>query len=314
MSDVEEPKAQPGHENLPAQIIPGSSEEDSDETPLAEDDAEIAPRAPSAGSSSEDSSWDPAKPENINRPMVNRLTSEHQRKPGDPLPFDYLLVGGTFSLVILLIIGGIVILAISLAENAQFDGAALNDFKSIGPEACLIQSSASYSIVQEDLDKLNSLCKERYEYNVFIERYNTSFVSNPLYSTACKTSCDICGPSNFKGKNHYVGVEVNQEGERITSKTLVECWEPAIDDLSSYYECSDENCYQVADPSLVLDAEMKSTQKGIIAGIVGLVGSVVMGIIGLYFVWKNRQARESDRKALEEAAAGAAEAAETSSG
>jgi ABC-type dipeptide/oligopeptide/nickel transport system permease subunit len=61
------------------------------------------------------------------------------RELGDPY-FHQLVVGGTLSLGVLLIVGALAILAIMLMEQSNFRDADLDGFTSLG-EACLVESS-----------------------------------------------------------------------------------------------------------------------------------------------------------------------------
>jgi hypothetical protein len=61
------------------------------------------------------------------------------RELGDPY-FHQLVVGGTLSLGVLLIVGALAILAIMLMEQSNFRDADLDGFTSLR-EACLVESS-----------------------------------------------------------------------------------------------------------------------------------------------------------------------------
>lgn len=282
-----------------------------------------------------DDSSSPERQTNKNQPsqkppprplMRNRLNDE--RAPGE-LVFDKLIVGGTLSLGVLMFVGGLAILIISLVNQSAYKDVSLDDFASLGPQGCRIDSSVSYRVETEKLDALNSICKEVYQYQVEIIRPTTKekeeadgsmsptatsfFISTPLYRIMCKTSCDICPPSSLNGPNFYVGVDVTRPGTAITAnETLVECWEPTrpVNQLSDYYQCgptqvdnggqvppssqgaTPPQCYQLYDTAAEIQDLQGSHQAGLIAGSIGFAGSIILTIVGLYFVHRNRQARK----------------------
>lgn len=239
------------------------------------------------------------------RAMTNRLVIK--RQVGDPVPFDKLIVGGTLSLGFLLLIGGIVILAISLADQSTFKDATPNDFVSLGDNACQILNASSYRTVEEELNALTTRCIEEYRYTVQVVSETVSngdekkmFVSNVLTSVVCSSPCEFCLANKFRGPTYYAGVVVNEDGENISSSTLVECWVSRTDTLSDFYSCpnGDVPCYQLQDPSLPLKEATDSNHLGMIAAWVALVGSVVVIALGIWFAWRNRQALEQDAKLL----------------
>jgi hypothetical protein len=238
------------------------------------------------------------------RAMTNRLGQE--RQIGDSLPFDQFVIGGTLSLACLLLIGGIVVLAVSLVDQSTFKDASLNDFVPLGEEGCQILNTSSYRFFDEEINALNSRCVEEYRYNVQVVSETSSdeeiFVSNVLRSIVCTGLCDFCNDNEFRGPTYYTGVVVNQEGEAISSDTLVECWAPRTDSLSVFYTCPTNSeavpCYLLQDPSLPLKDAMDSNQLGMIAAWVGLVGSVIFFTLVVWFVRRNRQVLKRDAELL----------------
>ncbi|KAL3905449.1 MAG: hypothetical protein SGARI_004455 [Bacillariaceae sp.] len=76
-----------------------------------------------------------------------------ERQPGDPV-YDKLFIGGTMSLAVLLLIGATAVLVVCLIDQSKYKGASTSDFASLGPEGCLIESSASYSYSTIELTAL----------------------------------------------------------------------------------------------------------------------------------------------------------------
>jgi len=258
------------------------------------------------------------------------LSSQHESLPPRPLmrnrigdarnkgeaPFDALIVGGTLSLGVMMMIGGLVILILSLADQSSWNVADTDDFQSLGPQGCRVERTVEYSVQTYELDALNSVCREEYQYFVRVVATNTSFVSTKLSAIRCTTSCDVC--FKFYGPNWYIGVESTRLGEPITNETLIQCWEPTkpVSDLSDFYQCgilqddgggmevspqeAASSCYQLEDTSIELRALQNSNQAGMIAAVVGLAGAVIMLSWWCFFVYKNRQARILDEMMSDE--------------
>ena len=272
----------------------------------------------------QESSVPPLPPRPVCR---NRLNDEI---PEGELPYDKLIVGGTLSLGIMLLIGGIVILIISVIDKSSFDDANTEDFVSLGSNACRIQRTVFYDAVTERVDALNSLCHEEYQYQVELilggdgdmqrddgnqTGINTTattatFVSTVMSKTRCKRPCDVC--NQLYGENHYTGVDITRPGTSITDDLFVECWGPTkpVDQLSDFYTCGTStaengdgnigevdpidatSCYQLQDPTIEIKNVQGSQQVGMIAAIIALIGAVMMLCWGGYFIWRNRKAWE----------------------
>lgn len=203
------------------------------------------------------------------------------------------------------------ILAVSLADQSEFKDASLNDFVSLGDEACQILNTSSYRFVDEELNALNTRCMEEYRYNVKVvsdaatsSSDGDKFVSNVLKSVVCPLPCGYCNEVEFRGPTYYTGVIINENGETISSNTLVECWAPRTDFISDFYSCPPPTesdavpCYQLQDPSIPLKEAEDSNQLGMIAAWVGLVGSVVFIALGVWFVRRNRLVLKQDAELL----------------
>jgi hypothetical protein len=225
-----------------------------------------------------------------------------KRELGDPY-FHQLVVGGTLSLGILLIVGSIAILGIMLKEQSNFKGAALDDFRSLG-EACLVESAFDYRAVDIELNSLNTVCEEEWEYNVRVVDRNNTFVSNTITYTACKRSgCTECSDRKLQGENVYAGVDITRRGEPIDNETFAECWASVapVESLSDFYDCGNQigTCYQLVDPRDRLKDEIDSFELGMIGAYSGFgVGAILLLCSG-WFLWRNHQVRRKDRKLQE---------------
>jgi hypothetical protein len=224
------------------------------------------------------------------------------RQVGDPY-FHQLVVGGTLSLGILLVVGALAILAIMLNEQSNFRDADLDDFTSLG-EACLVISSFAYRAVDLELNSLNTVCEEEWEYNVRVVARNETFVSNTITYTACKRSgCNECPDRKLQGENFYAGVDVKRRGEPIDNETFAECWAPVVsrESLSDFYNCGNQSatCYQLEDPTDRLKDEIDSFELGMIGAYAGLGVGVFLLLSAGWFLWRNRQVLRKDRELQE---------------
>ena len=211
------------------------------------------------------------------------------------LPFHKLIVGGTFSLGVLMLLGAALIMTLSLLDYSEFSDADVGDFESLGPEGCQILSTYSYEIFQKDLNSLNRLCVEEWEYNALARTSSdeVTFTSNPLTFEACKVGCNECPSSKLQGENYYAGVESNKRGQTIDNATFVECFQPTIpvNELSSFYECQETTCYQLKDPTIELKEKTESYEFGMLGAYVSIGVGCVLLLCSFWCMWKNRLAR-----------------------
>lgn len=244
---------------------------------------------------------------------------EHkERQPGDPV-YDKLFIGGTISLAVLLLIGAAAVLTICLIDQSKYRGASAQDFQSLGPEGCLIESSFSYSYSTVELTALNSVCQELWEYNVeivapdieFFEDnvQETSFVSAPLVSAACHGTCEVCqSRGKLAGPDYFVGLNPTRPGINIPANgTFAECFVPTIpvESLSDFYNCGPQRsengtCYLLEDTATALIKEQDSVRIGLSAAYACFAGAIVIfGVVG-YFMHQNKKVREMELSQLQE--------------
>ena len=234
------------------------------------------------------------------------------RKLGEPV-FDSLIVRGTVSLGVLLVIGACVIFGVSMKQQNEYSGAELSDYESLGAQACWIQSSYSYNVRTKRKSKLRADCIEEWEYNVVDMTTNKTFVSEVLQQKACAWACEDCW--DYEGPDFYAGVKSNVPGIPLTNDTMLlqECYGPTVDveDLSDYFECDEfednEDCIRLNDPREDLDDRMDSVGVGLLAAYVGLGGGAIVLIWGAYFYCKNRIVYQRDQVKLREIEANAAD-------
>ena len=235
------------------------------------------------------------------------------RKPGEPYVHP-LILGGTLSLGILLLIGAGAIAIVSTISRSDFKDAELNDFQYLGDSACHIESSVNYRTIEEELNALNTDCLEQWEYQVRVktdEIDNDVFVTDWISFKACSTSCYLCPDSRRYGDNYYAGVDILRRGEYITNETVVECWGPTIpvEKLSSFYNCgpqrspnsstaTEPTCYLLADPRNKLKDSIDSYEMGMLGAYTGFGGGAVLLAVAAWCVWKNKRVREHDNKVL----------------
>eukprot|EP00977_Amphora_coffeiformis_P000952 scaffold202_cov180-Amphora_coffeaeformis.AAC.4 len=230
------------------------------------------------------------------------------RKPGEPYVHP-LILGGTLSLGILLLIGSGAIAIVSNISRADFKDAELNDFQYLGESACHIESAVNYRTIEEELNALNTNCLEQWEYQVRVETdeiVNDVFVTDWLSFKACSTSCYLCPDSRRYGENYYAGVDILRRGEYITNETAVECWGPtkAVESLSSFYNCGPQKttdaptCYLLADPRDKLKDSIDSYEMGMLGAYTGFGGGAVLLLVAGWCVWKNKRVRAQDQKIL----------------
>ena len=242
-------------------------------------------------------------------PPPNRVMGQafggRRRRLGEP-PFPPIFVGGTYSLAVLLVVGATIILIVSLVNYSDFRDADLSDFSSLGPEGCRIVNAVSYTLVERELNALNRECYEVREFNVSVVERNDFFISDPLSSRACQSSCDQCSGSRLQGENFYAGVDPTKRGVPIDDETFSECWTSEIpfNDLSAFYECdknasSSAYCYKLTDPTEKLDEELDSLEVAMLGVYAGYGTAVLVFLWALWCSWRNRQVLKQDRLVME---------------
>ena len=186
----------------------------------------------------------------------------NKRELGEP-PFNRIILGGTLSLAIMLLIGGVLMLVLAISEQSNFDAASIDDFQSLGKKGCLVIDASTYTVSSVQLKKLRSKCVETWTYNVEVvgttstkddgsgvngttTSSSTYFVSNEQSASACNTNCEFCVEDDFNGKDFYRGVESNRPGRPIVNNRMfVECWvsRMPVNELSTFYDCDGQIQY-----------------------------------------------------------------------
>ena len=189
---------------------------------------------------------------NVGEQETNNNDDTHK---DDDAPYPPIFVGGTFSLGLLLLIGATIILGISVRDRSAFRDASVTDFVSLGPSACQIQRTFRYDTVDQELNALNRLCIEQWQYIVGVvedqqEEENIpvvvdTFISSTQSFTACQSSCQECrqDTNKLQGPDYYAGVDATSRGFSLntndTSSRTVACWKSVRprQELSDFYTC-----------------------------------------------------------------------------
>jgi hypothetical protein len=249
---------------------------------------------------------------------VTHALENRERQPGDPV-YDKMIISGTASLGVLLWIGSTVVLIVSLIDQGKLDNASTGDFQNLGPDACLIESTANYTYTDVKVNALNAMCVEQWEYNVQVMMEteegddDVAFVSASLSSNSCPGLCDDClrfdllfGPNYYVGTNptvrgQYIDDTSNNTNDTSSSVVLVECFAPAlpVSDLSTFYNCGpqqveNETCFLLEDTSVRLEEEQLSVRIGLAAAYCGYAGGAVLLLLAGYLVHRNKQVREEE--------------------
>lgn len=238
--------------------------------------------------------------------------AKRPRQLGVEPPIHALILGGTFSLGILLWIGAAAIAIVSAVRRSDFKDADLNDFEYLGPTACRIERAVNYRVVEEEVNALNTVCLEQWEYRVHVQTADDGiddvFRTDWLSLQACQTSCYLCPESRLYGRDHYAGVDVLRRGQAITNETLVECWGPRIpvSRLSDFYNCGPHqqnstatSCYVLADPRDRLKDELDSYELSMLGAYVGFGCGAFLLLVFAWCVWHNRRVLARDREILD---------------
>ncbi|KAG7345942.1 hypothetical protein IV203_005009 [Nitzschia inconspicua] len=236
-----------------------------------------------------------------------------ERQPGDPI-YDKMIISGTASLGLLLWVGALIVMIVSLVNRSDFYDASASDFQSVGEDGCLVESAATYTYFDVQLNALNSVCVEQWEYNVRVvartivgeegeEEEMIFFVSAPLSSESCRGQCQDCVRQNqLLGEDFYVGVVATQRGAPINANgTTVECFGPTIPvgELSGFYDCGtqreiNDTCFQLQDTSISLEQQQLSVQVGLAVAYCGFAGGFLLLLLTAYFMYRNKQVREAE--------------------
>jgi hypothetical protein len=241
------------------------------------------------------------------------------RQLGEP-PIHALIVGGTFSLALLLWIGAAAIAIVAATQRSDFDDADLQDFVSLGEQGCRIERTVRYRTIDQEINTLNRVCLEQWEYQVRVmsstqeeqqQQQQDVFVTDWLSLRACTSSCSSCPESRLYGRDHYAGVDVLRRGEAITNATFVECWAPRIpvNQLSDFYNCGpyqnngsaqNNTCYVLLDPTDKLDDELDSYELTMLGAYVGFAGGFILFLAYGWCVCYNKKVLARDAKILQE--------------
>jgi uncharacterized membrane protein len=255
---------------------------------------------------------------NGNISYVHEL-EERERLPGDPI-YDGMIIGGTLSLAIIMLVGATVVLIVSLLNQSKYNDASLTDFISLGNNGCqVLQNASRYSYFDQEVNALTTICTEQWEYTLRIHNIindgnergatnatTTYFVSAPVTHGECRGTCRYClQAGELYGPNFYARqalIDPRISGLYIDEQTYVECWQPTIpvEDLSGFYDCGvqrSENgtCFLLQDTAVQINEESESTQIGLVAVYACFAGGFLLLLLVVFFKYRNRQVKEAQR-------------------